>query len=96
MTSGQHAASILRHQPCQVSAWLKKDAVTYVPLLRLGRQTFFTCRMATMKMMKETYTSVTSKPGYHLHHLKPSSPMHVHCQQLKWRSLECLAVMLII
>ena len=49
-----------------------------------------------MKMMKETYISVTSKPGCHLRHLQPSSRMHVQCQQLKARLLECLAMVLII
>ena len=38
-----------------------------------------------MKMMKETYISVTSKPGYHLHDL----------QQLKARLWKCLAMVLI-
>ena len=35
-----------------------------------------------MKTMKETFISLTSKPGYGLHHFKASNWMHVHCQQL--------------
>ena len=49
-----------------------------------------------MKMMKETFISVTSKPGHHLHHLQPSNRMHVHCQQLKAIFWKCLAMVLII
>ena len=49
-----------------------------------------------MKMMKGTYISATSKPGYHLHDLQPSSRMHDHCQQLKAGLWKCLAMVLII
>ena len=56
---------------------------------------YFMCRMAMMKTMKETYISVIGKPGCYLRCLEPSSWMHVPCQHLKARLLQCLAMVLI-